>query len=131
MRGVLPSDLTGHVGPVDGFEVAADADNIEGAKALLAFLATPDVQTQWAVGQGALPPNVNSDTSALNEILKKALDVVAASPSFNFNYDLATPPAPSEVGLDMFAKFMADPSQDIPALLAETQELVQAEFERQ
>lgn len=119
------------VGPVDGFEVAAEADNVEGAKALLAFLATPDVQTQWAVGQGALPPNVNSDTSALNDILKKALDVVAASPSFNFNYDLSTAPAPSEVGLDMFAKFMADPSQDIPALLAETQSLVQAAFEQQ
>ncbi len=119
------------VGPVDGFEVAAEADNVEGAKALLAFLAQPDVQTQWALGQGALPPNVNSDTSALNDVMKKALDVVAASPSFNFTYDLSTAPAPSEVGLDMFAKFMADPAQDIPALLAETQSLVKAAFENQ
>ena len=119
------------VGPVDGFEVAAEADNIEGAKALLAFLAQPDVQEQWALGQGALPPNVNSDTSGFNDVMKKALEVVAASPSFNFNYDLSTPPAPSEVGLDMFAKFMADPSQDIPALLAETEGLVEAAFAQQ
>ena len=31
--------------------------------------------------------------------------------TYNFNYDLATPPAPSEVGLDMFQKFMNDPSR--------------------
>ena len=48
--------------------------------------------------------------------------MVAASETYNFNYDLATPPAPSEVGLDMFQKFMADPAQDINALLAETRD---------
>ena len=64
-------------------------------------------------------------------MLQKALGVVAASPSFNFNYDLATPPAPSEVGLDMFAKFMSDPAQDVAALLAETETAVKAAFEQQ
>ena len=119
------------VGPVDGFAVAAEAKNLEGGKALLAFLTDPEVQTTWALGQGAIPPNVNSDTSALNDVMKKALDVANAASSFNFNYDLSTAPAPSEIGLDMFAKFMADPGQDIAALLAETQSLVQAAFEQQ
>ena len=53
---------TAVVGPVDGFVTAAGAKNPEGAMKLLAFLAKPEVQTAWAVGQGALPPNVNSDT---------------------------------------------------------------------
>ncbi len=119
------------VGPVDTFAVAAAAKNPDGAKQLLAFLSRPEVQTEWAIGQGALPPNVKADTSALNGVLQKALGVVAASPSFNFNYDLATPPAPSEVGLDMFAKFMSDPAQDVAALLAETETAVKAAFEQQ
>ncbi len=53
---------------------------------------------------------------------------MAASETYNFNYDLATPPAPSEVGLDMFQKFMADPGQDINALLTETQAGIEAAF---
>ena len=61
----------------------------------------------------------------------KALDFVAAAETYNFNYDLATPPAPSEVGLDMFQKFLADPAQDINALLEETQAGVAAAFENQ
>jgi ABC-type glycerol-3-phosphate transport system substrate-binding protein len=118
------------VGPVDGMVTAAQAKNPEGAKALLAYLSKADVQTAWAVGQGALAPNVNADTSQFNDVIKKALDVVNKADSFNFNYDLATPPAPSEVGLDMFQKFIADPS-NIQGLLEETQAGVAAAFANQ
>jgi multiple sugar transport system substrate-binding protein/raffinose/stachyose/melibiose transport system substrate-binding protein len=119
------------VGPVDGLVTAVGANNPEAAMQLLAALATPEAQTAWAVGQGALPPNINADKSQFNEVILKALDVVAASETYNFNYDLATPPAPSEVGLDMFQKFVADPSQDVNALLAETQTAIEAAFANQ
>ena len=122
---------TAVVGPVDGLVTAAGAVNPEAAMQLLAALATPEAQTAWAVGQGALPPNVNADKSQFNEVILKALDVVAASETYNFNYDLATPPAPSEVGLDMFQKFVADPTQDINALLTETETAVAAAFANQ
>lgn len=119
------------VGPVDGFVTAAKAKNPEGAVKLLAFLATADVQTKWAVGQGALAPNVNADTTQFSPVLQKALGFVAASPSFNFNYDLATPPAVAEAGLDMFAKFMSDPTADLAALMAETDAAAKAAFAQQ
>ncbi|HZW01403.1 MAG TPA: extracellular solute-binding protein [Candidatus Deferrimicrobium sp.] len=122
---------TAVVGPVDGLVSAAGAANPEAAMALIASLATPEAQTAWAVGQGALPPNVNADKAQFNEVILKALDVVAASETYNFNYDLATPPAPSEVGLDMFQKFVADPAQDVNALLAETQTAIEAAFANQ
>jgi multiple sugar transport system substrate-binding protein/raffinose/stachyose/melibiose transport system substrate-binding protein len=122
---------TAVVGPVDGLVSATGAKNPEAAMQLLAALATPEAQTAWAVGQGALPPNVNADKSQFNEVILKALDVVAASETYNFNYDLATPPAPSEVGLDMFQKFVADPAQDIEALLTETQAGIEAAFANQ
>ncbi len=120
---------TAVVGPVDGLVTAASAANPEAAAALMAALATPEAQTTWAVGQGAMPPNVNADKSQFNDVILKALDFVAAAETYNFNYDLATPPAPSEVGLDMFARFMADPSQDINALLEDVQAQVAASFE--
>jgi len=122
---------TAVVGPVDGLVSAAGAANPEGAMQLLAALASPEAQTAWAVGQGALPPNINADKAQFNEVILKALDVVAASETYNFNYDLATPPAPSEVGLDMFQKFVADPGQDINALLTETETAIEAAFANQ
>lgn len=120
---------TAVVGPVDGLVTAAGAANPEAAASLIAALAQPDAQTTWAVGQGAMPPNVNADMSQFNDVIVKALDFVANAETYNFNYDLATPPAPSEVGLDMFARFMADPSQDLMALLEDVQSQVAMAFE--
>ena len=116
------------VGPVDGFVTAAGAKNPEGAMALLAFLAKPEIQAAWAVGQGNMSTNITSDTSGFNDVTKRAMEVAAAAETYNFNYDLATPPAPSEVGLDMFQKFINDPGQDINALLAETETGSEAAF---
>jgi multiple sugar transport system substrate-binding protein/raffinose/stachyose/melibiose transport system substrate-binding protein len=121
---------TAVVGPVDGLAIAADAKNPEAAQALLAFLAQPEQQAAWAEGQGNMPTNTTSDTSAFNEVIKKAIEVAAAAETYNFNYDLATPPAPSVVGLAMFQKFLNDPS-DIEGLLAETQTEIAAAFENQ
>lgn len=120
---------TAVVGPVDGLVTAANASNPEAAMELMAALAQPGPQTTWAVGQGAMPPNVNADESQFNEVILKALGFVSAAETYNFNYDLATPPAPSEVGLSMFARFMANPSQDVVALLEETQAAIAASFE--
>ncbi|HSM34433.1 MAG TPA: extracellular solute-binding protein [Anaerolineae bacterium] len=120
---------TAVVGPVDGLVTAANAANPDAAMQLLAALAQPEAQTTWAVGQGAMPPNVNADKTQFNDVILKSLDFVAAAETYNFNYDLATPPAPSEIGLDMFARFMADPSQDIGALLEDVQAQIAPAFE--
>ena len=98
------------LGPIDGWALSADAANPEGAKALLVHYAQPDNQLKWALEQGALPPNANADTSQLNPVMAKALVEVGKADSYSFNYDLATPPAVAEVGLDMFQAFMDDPS---------------------
>ena len=98
------------LGPIDGWVVSADAANPEGAFALLEHYATPENQLIWALGQGALPPNSNADTSQLNPVMAKALEEVGKADSYSFNYDLATPPAVAEIGLDMFQAFMDDPS---------------------
>lgn len=115
------------VGPVDALSVAAGADNVEGAKEVLAFFARPEIQAKWAAGQGALPVNVEAETPD-NPTLVKALELAAAAETYNFNYDLATPPAPSEVGLAMFQEFMHDPG-DIQGLLERTQAGVETAFE--
>jgi multiple sugar transport system substrate-binding protein/raffinose/stachyose/melibiose transport system substrate-binding protein len=119
---------TAVVGPVDGLVTAAGAANSENAMAMLEFLARPESQAAWSVGQGNMPTNTTSDTTEFNDLIKRAMEIAAASETYNFNYDLATPPAPSEVGLDMFQRFINDQG-DIEGLLAETQTAVAAAFE--
>lgn len=109
------------VGPVDGLVIAANAKHPEAAQKLLAWLVSdPAVQAKWAGVQGALSPNVDVDVASYTPVMKKALDTVNAADAFAFNYDLATPPPVAEVGLNMFAEFMNDPS-NIDALMEKTE----------
>jgi ABC-type glycerol-3-phosphate transport system substrate-binding protein len=99
------------VGPVDGWVLADKARHPDTAKELMAFLLTDaDSQAIWAKGQGALAPNINVDTAIYSSVMTKALEAVKAADTFAFNYDLATTPPMAEGGLDMFARFMDDPS---------------------
>ncbi|HET7714240.1 MAG TPA: extracellular solute-binding protein [Bauldia sp.] len=109
------------VGPVDGWLIAANAKNPDGARKLVSWLASdPAVQAKWAQIQGALSPNVKVDASTYTPVMQRALAAVNNADAFAFNYDLATPPPVAEVGLNMFAEFMND-SSDIDALMEKTQ----------
>lgn len=109
------------VGPVDGFVISANVENVEGAEAFLAFMmSSADVQAAWTNAFGALSANVNVDPSSYNDVMQRAFSTVADAEVFAFNYDLATPPPVAEVGLSMFARFMDDPSA-YEAILGETQ----------
>ena len=116
------------VGPVDGWVVSANAENVAGAEAWLAyFIKNTDAQVEWANVQGALSGNVNVDPSVYTSVMQRASAAVAAAEAFAFNYDLATPPPVAEVGLSMFAQFMDDHS-DYETLMADTQAAAQAAF---
>lgn len=113
------------VGPIDGFLLPRQAANEQGARELLTFLASAEVQADWAEGQGALAPNQQADTTGRNEVIQTSLEIVGGADSFSFNYDLATEPEMAQVGLDLFAEFVNDPSGRTGYL-----ERVQSEGER-
>ena len=116
------------VGPVDGWVISANAENVAGAEAWLSyFIKNTDAQVEWANVQGALSGNVNVDPSVYTSVMQRASAAVAAAEAFAFNYDLATPPPVAEVGLSMFAQFMDDHS-DYETLMADTQAAAQAAF---
>jgi multiple sugar transport system substrate-binding protein/raffinose/stachyose/melibiose transport system substrate-binding protein len=99
------------VGPVDGWVMAAGAKDKEATGKLLTYLVSNvDASAKWAVGQGALSPNVNTDPSIYSPVMLKAAKTVADAPVFAFNYDLATTPPMAEGGLNMFAQFMDNPA---------------------
>jgi ABC-type glycerol-3-phosphate transport system substrate-binding protein len=99
------------VGPVDGWVLTAGAKHPDNAKVLLSYLVSDlDAQAIFAKGQGALAANANVDPTMYSSVMTKALENVKAADTFAFNYDLATTPPMAEGGLDMFARFMDDPS---------------------
>ncbi len=98
------------LGPVDGWVMAEGSQHKPDAEKLLMYFLDPQVQADWALGQGALAPSMAVDTSIYNEVMQKASDQVAGAEVFAFNYDLATTPPMAEGGLNMFAQFMNDPS---------------------
>ena len=117
------------VGPVDGWVISANAENIPGAEAWLAyFIKNVDAQVEWASVQGALSGNVNVDPSVYNSVMQRASAAVAAAEAFAFNYDLATPPPVAEVGLSMFAEFMDDPD-NYASLLSDSQDAAMQAFD--
>ena len=117
---VTPGVPQAALGPVDGWLLTSGAKNPEGAKATLACLAGPEAQKAMALVQGALPVNTTTDTSEQNSVMQSASQEVQNSSAFVFNYDLATPPAVAEVGLDMFTEFIANPG-DAEGILDRTQ----------
>ena len=110
------------VGNVDGFVVAANAEHPVAARKLVAWLAKDsESQAKWIEVNGALSADPQLDNAPYSKVHQKAYNAVNQASTYRFSYDLETPPPVAEVGLNMFQKFMDDPS-DIDGLLAETQE---------
>jgi multiple sugar transport system substrate-binding protein/raffinose/stachyose/melibiose transport system substrate-binding protein len=124
-KGVAQASL----GPVDGWVMATKGKNNAGAKALMECFAGPEAQKIMATLQGALAPNSKTDLSAQNSDMQAAAKQVAGSAAFVFNYDLATPPAASAIGLDMFVEFIGNPS-GATSILKKAQGKIAATFSK-
>jgi ABC-type glycerol-3-phosphate transport system substrate-binding protein len=96
---------------VDAWEIPKDAKNPDCAKELIKWFLTPENQKTWAVGQGALAASAQVDPSMYNSVMKKANDLMGSGTKWLPGYDLSTPPPNAEVGLNLFAQFVNDPSK--------------------
>jgi len=113
------------LGPIDGLVLPKKALNKEGAKAALVFLAGVQAQQAFSTGSGALAPNTLVPRSFYGALQQRVLADIEASPHFAFAYDLSTPPAVAELGLNAFSEFLAFPqahSQIMDQLAREAQQ---------
>lgn len=117
------------LGPVDGWVMATKGKNTDGAKAIMKCFAGPEAQKIMAMTQGALAPNSKTDLSGQNAVMQAAAKQVAGSAAFVFNYDLATPPAASAIGLDMFVEFIGN-TKSATSILAKAQAKISATFKK-
>ena len=113
--------------PIDGFMMAANPKNIDGAKALLAALGTPGaINASMAVNPSSVPANSGADSASFTKIQTKSAELVGAADNITQFLDRDTSPDfVNNVIADAFAAFHTDPSsidsilEDIEARKAE------------
>ncbi len=108
------------LGPIDGVVMPKQAPNPAGAGETIVFLAGVDAQQAISRGSGALAPNQRVPVTFYSDIQQRVRQEIDSSPYFAFNYDLSTPPAVAQLGLNAFSEFLAFPGEypDIQKQLA-------------
>ncbi|MDP1524209.1 MAG: extracellular solute-binding protein [Rhodocyclaceae bacterium] len=98
------------LGPIDGLIMPKRSANRQCAREAMIHLAGIEAQQAFSKGSGALAPNLQVPATAYSDIQLRVRQEIERSPTFAFNFDLSTPPAVAEVGLNAFSEFLAFPA---------------------
>lgn len=111
--------------PTDAFFIPANAKNKEDARKFLAFVAQPDVQTEWNKTIGQLPINKNASVGD-DKFLQKGFETVSGANGLAQFFDRDAPAEMAKAGMEGFQEFMIKPERldDILKRLDKIQERV-------
>ncbi|KIC51133.1 extracellular solute-binding protein [Tateyamaria sp. ANG-S1] len=101
--------------PADAFFIPTNAKNVEDAKKWLAFVARPDVQTQWNKTIGQLPINSKADISD-DKFIQQGFELLNSATGLAQFYDRDAPAAMAKAGMEGFQEFMLDTSKKMDIL---------------
>lgn len=127
-----PAMPIGEDAPTDGFFIAAQAKNPEGAKKFLAFLGSVEAQTIMVEELGRLPVHSGVDKNLFNPTQQKGIELIQGADLVLQFFDRDTTPEMAEAGMNGIMAYWADPKaiDDILADLEATrQEIFAAEQE--
>ena len=111
--------------PADAFFIPTNAKNKEDARKFLAFVARPDVQTQWNMTIGQLPINSKAEVSE-DKFIQEGFALLNAAQGLAQFYDRDAPAEMAKAGMEGFQRFMLDTStlDEVLERLDEVQEQV-------
>lgn len=98
-------------GPIDGLIVPRKAVNKQGAKEAMLFLTEAEPQLIMSRGSGALAPSLLAPATSYSDIQQRVLREISLSRFFAFPYDLSTPPAVADLGIDAFTELLEFPEE--------------------
>ncbi|MEM6385546.1 MAG: extracellular solute-binding protein [Pseudomonadota bacterium] len=110
--------------PADAFFIPTNAKNKEDAKKFLAFIAQPEIQTEWNKTIGQLPPNAKAEISD-DKFIQEGFALLNSATGLAQFYDRDAPAEMAKAGMEGFQKFMLDTSTKMEVL--ERLDEVQAE----
>jgi multiple sugar transport system substrate-binding protein len=98
--------------PIDGFMISKSPKNLEGAKALMAYLAKPESQVTYLKSDpNNIAANSDADTSGYNALQKKAVELIGGAKHISQFLDRDTrPDFASTVMIPSLQSFLNDPN---------------------
>lgn len=95
--------------PTDTVHITAGAKNVEDAKTFLAYLATPEVQTDLNVALGQLPINKDAEVGD-DPFLQAGFELLSTTPGGIAQFfDRDAPAEMAKIGMEGFQEFMVKP----------------------
>lgn len=107
---INPEIPNGEEAPTDTFHIPANAKNKVDARKFLAFIAQPDVQTEWNKALNQLPVNSMSEVGD-DKFLREGFATLNAAAGIAQFYDRDAPAEMAKAGMEGFQEFMIKPER--------------------
>ncbi|ASJ75617.1 ABC transporter substrate-binding protein [Granulosicoccus antarcticus] len=107
---ITPGIARAEEAPTDAFFIPAKAKNKVDARKFLAFIAQPDIQTEWNKTIGQLPINKNSEVSD-DKFLQAGFETLSTANGLAQFYDRDAPAEMAKAGMEGFQEFMIKPER--------------------
>lgn len=96
--------------PADAFFIPSKAKNKEDARKFLAFIARPEIQSDWNKTIGQLPPNKNAEVGD-DKFIRQGFETVSTAAGLAQFYDRDAPAEMAKAGMEGFQEFMIKPDR--------------------
>ena len=122
---ITPGVARAEEAPADAFFIPSRAKNKADARKFLAFIAQPEIQTEWNKTIGQLPINSKAQVGD-DKFIQKGFKTVSTAAGIAQFYDRDAPAAMAKAGMEGFQQFMLEPDKldEILARLDEVQKEV-------
>lgn len=107
---ITPGLARAEEAPADAFFIPSGAKNKEDARKFLAFVARPDVQSDWNATIGQLPINSEA-TVGDDKFIKEGFVTVSTAAGLAQFYDRDAPAEMAKAGMEGFQEFMIKPER--------------------
>lgn len=121
-----PAIPTVSMGPLDAIVLPAEG-NLKAARKTLRYFTDEAPQKAMSKGSGALSPSQQVPPEFYTPLQRRIRKAIADSALWVTPYDLATPPAAAESGLNLFSRFLDNPEQ-VSGLLKATEKEMESLF---
>ncbi|MEM8750694.1 MAG: extracellular solute-binding protein [Pseudomonadota bacterium] len=96
--------------PADAFFIPSKAKNKEDARKFLAFIAQPEIQSEWNKTIGQLPPNSKAEVGD-DKFIQQGFETVSTAAGLAQFYDRDAPAEMAKAGMEGFQEFMIKPDR--------------------
>lgn len=96
--------------PADAFFIPAKAKNKADARKFLAFIAQPEIQSEWNTTIGQLPPNSDAKVGD-DKFIQQGFETVSTAAGLAQFYDRDAPAEMAKAGMEGFQEFMIKPDR--------------------